>query len=92
MTLSQYEAWFRQKYHRTSSALTCIILALADMVSIMACIGGGFFLVKIIYLSNLIHQGIAFKTFVSYWPYMPAFTIVFAMNNLYPATSLAPAE
>jgi Undecaprenyl-phosphate galactose phosphotransferase WbaP len=62
------------------------------MISIMLCIGAGFFLQKILYLTNIIHHGINFKSFVTYWPYLPAFITVFAINNLYPAASLAPAE
>jgi Undecaprenyl-phosphate galactose phosphotransferase WbaP len=56
------------------------------MLSIMLCIGAGFFLIKITY------GRIAFKSFVTYWPYLPAFIVVFFLFNLYPGASLAPAE
>jgi len=86
MTIDQFEVWFKERYHNTSSALTSIFLIAADMITSMLCIGGGFFLVKIFY------GGISFKSFISYWPYLPAFIVVFAMYDLYPAASLAPAE
>jgi len=84
--LNEYEDWYRKRYHRTSSALTTCFLIFADMLSIMLCIGAGFFLVKITY------GRIAFKSFVTYWPYLPAFIVVFSLFNLYPGASLAPAE
>ena len=92
MTIDQYESWYRTRYRRTSSALTTFFIILADMFSIMLCIGSGFFLLKIFYLSKFINEGIPFKSFITHWPYLPAFIIVFAINNLYPAASLAPAE
>jgi len=84
--LNEYENWYRKRYHRTSSTLTTCFLILADMLSIMLCIGAGFFLIKITY------GIIAFKSFVTYWPYLPAFIVVFSLFNLYPGASLAPAE
>ena len=92
MNIDQYEEWYRKRYHGTSSALRSTFLVFSDMVSIMLCIGAGFFLMKILYLLRVLHGGIAFKSFISYWPFLPAFIGVFAMNNLYPAASLAPAE
>ena len=92
MLLDEYEDWYRKRYHRTSSSLTSTFLILADMVSIMLCIGGGFLLIKIVFWLNFINEGINFKSFITYWPYLPAFSIVFILYDLYPAASLAPAE
>jgi len=89
---NEYEEWYRKRYHRTSSALTSCTLALADMILIMLCIGAGFFIIKIVYLLNITDSGISFKSFVTYWPYLPAFIIIFILYELYPAASLAPAE
>ena len=89
MTLDELD---RKKFHRTSSALTSSFLVFSDMASVMLCIGSGFFLIKILYLQNIISTGIAFKSFITYWPYLPAFNIVFAIYSLYPGASLAPAE
>jgi Undecaprenyl-phosphate galactose phosphotransferase WbaP len=68
------------------------MLGLADMISLMCCIGGGFFIIKISYLLSIIHSDISFKSFITYWPYLPVFTVVFILYDLYPAASLAPAE
>jgi Undecaprenyl-phosphate galactose phosphotransferase WbaP len=62
------------------------------MIAIMICIGGGFFLIKIGYLLAIFDGGINFKSFITYWPYLPAFILIFALYNLYPGASLAPAE
>jgi Undecaprenyl-phosphate galactose phosphotransferase WbaP len=35
---------------------------------------------------------INFKSFVTYWPYLPIFIIIFQIFRLYPGISLAPAE
>jgi Undecaprenyl-phosphate galactose phosphotransferase WbaP len=49
--------------------------------------GAGFFWV------NLYDLGlINFKSFVTYWPYLPVFILIFQISNLYPGISLAPAE
>ncbi len=92
MQLNEYEDWYSKRYRRTSSALTTFFIILADMIAIMLCIGAGFFLVKIAYLSHIINSGIDFKSFVTYWPYLPAFIVIFSFNNLYPGASMAPAE
>jgi Undecaprenyl-phosphate galactose phosphotransferase WbaP len=38
------------------------------------------------------YGGINFKSFITYWPYVPVFVIIFQILNLYPGISLAPAE
>jgi len=86
MTIDQYEAWYRERYRRTSSTLTTTFLILGDMITVMLCIGAGFFLVRIF------HGNISFKSFITYWPYLPAFNVIFFFNALYPGASLAPAE
>jgi len=60
---------------------------LADAVSVMVCFGFGFFVVNTYDL--LI---IDFKSFVTYWPYVPAFILVFMAVRLYPGVGMAPAE
>ena len=92
MTIDEYEIWYRTRYHRTSSALTAFFIILSDMIMIMLCIGGGFFLVRVSILFNILNGVISFKSFINYWPYLPAFIVVFSIYNLYPAASLAPAE
>jgi Undecaprenyl-phosphate galactose phosphotransferase WbaP len=53
----------------------------------MLCFGAGFFFVNL-YDIHLIN----FRSFVTYWPYLPVFIFVFAIMKLYPGASLAPAE
>ena len=87
MSLDEYESWYRQRYRRTSSALTTTVLALGDIVTVMLCIGAGFFFVNL-YDKDLI----TFRSFIRYWPFLPVFTLGFCLYSLYPAASLAPAE
>jgi Undecaprenyl-phosphate galactose phosphotransferase WbaP len=49
--------------------------------------GTGFFLVN---LYNI--HAINFRSFVTYWPYLPVFILIFQIMHLYPGLSLAPAE
>jgi Undecaprenyl-phosphate galactose phosphotransferase WbaP len=35
---------------------------------------------------------ISFRSFITYWPYLPVFIIVFQLLSLYPGIALAPAE
>ena len=92
MTLSDFDFWYRSRYSRTSSALTTTAMIIADFIGIMLSFGLGFFIVKMYYIFNDNWGGIVFKSFVTYWPYIPAFIILFQFNNLYPGVSLAPAE
>jgi Undecaprenyl-phosphate galactose phosphotransferase WbaP len=53
----------------------------------MLSFGIGFFLVNLYDIS-----AINFRSFVTYWPYLPIFILFFQVTNLYPGVSLAPAE
>jgi len=90
MTLSEFDAWYRTRFRRTSSALTAVAFIFSDMLGVMLSVGLGFFLVKIFFFIFPGH--INFKSFVTYWPYMPVFVIIFQILNLYPGIALAPAE
>ncbi|MDR2397766.1 MAG: undecaprenyl-phosphate galactose phosphotransferase WbaP [Spirochaetaceae bacterium] len=87
MTLADFEHWYRLRYHRTSSAFIAGALILSDLVGVMLSFGAGFFWVNF-YDMGLIN----FKSFVTYWPYLPVFILIFQLSNLYPGISLAPAE
>ncbi|MDR2073425.1 MAG: undecaprenyl-phosphate galactose phosphotransferase WbaP [Spirochaetaceae bacterium] len=87
MPLNEYEKWYRVRYRRTSSALTSLAMIMADLVSVMLCFGAGFFLVNF-YDEHLIN----FRSFVTYWPYLPVFVVFFWALGLYPGASQAPAE
>jgi Undecaprenyl-phosphate galactose phosphotransferase WbaP len=63
------------------------IFLLGDLAAVMLSFGTGFF------IENLFNpDGIDFKSFVTYWPYLPAFIIVLSILSLYPGISLAHAE
>jgi Undecaprenyl-phosphate galactose phosphotransferase WbaP len=53
----------------------------------MLSFGSGFFLVNLYDLS-----AINFKSFVTYWPYLPVFILIFQIMGLYPGVSMAPSE
>jgi len=93
MTLSEFDIWYRTRFRRTSSALTTTAFVFSDILGVMLAIGWGFFWVKIFGWGILGEKGIInTKSFVTYWPYLPAFIIIFQILNLYPGVSLAPSE
>ena len=92
MTIAEFDLWFRTRYRRTSSALTAATMVIADFTGVMISFGVGFFLVKIYYIMNDNWGGINFKSFITYWPYLIVFVLIFQIMNLYPGVALAPAE
>jgi Undecaprenyl-phosphate galactose phosphotransferase WbaP len=93
MCISEFDVWYRTRYRRTSSALTTTAFVISDMLGIMLSIGWGFFWVKIIGWGILDDKGIInTKSFITYWPYLLAFLLIFQILKLYPGISLAPAE
>jgi Undecaprenyl-phosphate galactose phosphotransferase WbaP len=91
MTLSEYDVWYRDRYRRTSSALTATAFVFSDLIAILLSFAWGFFWVRIY---GFIHdyQSINAKAFITYWPYLPVFILIFFALKLYPGISLAPAE
>ncbi|MDR0601332.1 MAG: undecaprenyl-phosphate galactose phosphotransferase WbaP [Treponema sp.] len=87
MTFSDFDIWYRTRYNRTSSALTSTAFIISDLFGAMLSFGSGFFFVNLYDIT-----AINFKSFVTYWPYLPAFVIIFQIFNLYPGVSLAPSE
>jgi Undecaprenyl-phosphate galactose phosphotransferase WbaP len=87
MDILKFENWYRIRYNRTSSALTSTTFIISDLLGIMLSFGTGFFFVN---LYNI--AAINFKSFVTYWPYLPVFILFFQINGLYPGISLAPSE
>jgi Undecaprenyl-phosphate galactose phosphotransferase WbaP len=87
MTLSDFSIWYRSRYHRTTSALTAAAFMIADLFGAMLSFGSGFFFVNLYDIS-----AINFKSFVTYWPYVPIFILIFQFMSLYPGISLAPSE
>ncbi|MDR1229816.1 MAG: undecaprenyl-phosphate galactose phosphotransferase WbaP [Spirochaetaceae bacterium] len=87
MTHDEFEYWYKKRFRRTTSAYNIAAMIIADLIGVMLSFGAGFFIV------NLYDTGaIIFRSFVTYWPYVPIFIIVFQMLLLYPGIALAPAE
>jgi Undecaprenyl-phosphate galactose phosphotransferase WbaP len=87
MTLSEFDIWYRARYRRTSSALTSTAFIISDLFAVMLSFGTGFFLVNLYDI-----HAINFKSFITYWPYLPVFILIFQVSRLYPGIALAPAE
>jgi len=92
MTLEEFDPWFKSRYKRTSSALTATTMIFADFIGVMISFGLGFFVVKVYYILNNNWGGINSKSFVTYWPYLPIFVVIFWIMKLYPGVALAPSE
>ena len=92
MTLNEFDIWFRARYRRTSSALTVTAMMVADFVGVMISFGIGFFILKLYFIAFYDWRGINFKSFVTYWPYLPIFFLLFIIMKMYPGVSQAPAE
>jgi Undecaprenyl-phosphate galactose phosphotransferase WbaP len=92
MTLPEFDAWYRARFRRTSSALTTTAFVFSDMLAVMLSFGWGFFWVRIYYMLFFDYGGINAKSFITYWPYVPVFLIIFQILSLYPGIALAPAE
>ncbi|MDR1786653.1 MAG: undecaprenyl-phosphate galactose phosphotransferase WbaP [Spirochaetaceae bacterium] len=87
MVPNEYSRWFKERYKHTSSFLEGLTLMVVDALGIMLCFGASFFII------NLIDRSfINFRSFVSYWVYLPAFLAVFFASKLYPGIMPAPAD
>lgn len=87
MTIKDFDIWYLSRYKHTTSAYAAIAFIISDFIAIMISFGTGFFIVNAYDLSL-----INFKSFITYWPFVPAFILLFYATNLYPGVSLAPAE
>ena len=92
MTLEEFDVWYRARYRRTSSALTAATMIFTDFIGIMISFCVGFLIVKMYFILFTESGGINFKSFITYWPYLPVFVLLFWIMKLYPGISLAPAE
>jgi Undecaprenyl-phosphate galactose phosphotransferase WbaP len=91
MTLSEFDSWYRKRYRRTTSSLTTTAFIFSDLFAIMLSFAWGFFWVRIY---GFIHDygSINAKSFITYWPYLPVFILIFNIFHMYPGISLAPSE
>ena len=93
MTLSEFDVWFRTRFGKTSSAHLVVIFMFADLLAIMVSFGWGFIWVEAYGWTVVGYSGfINLRSFVTYWPYLPVFVIIFQVLGLYPGISLAPSE
>ena len=93
MTLSDFDNWFRMRHRRTSSALTSSAFILSDIIGVLLSFGWGFLLIDLYGWIVLNYSGlINLRSFVTYWPYLPIFIVVFQVARLYPGIHMAPAE
>ena len=92
MTIAEFDTWFRKRYTRTSSARTATAMVVADFIGVMLSIGAGFFVMKIHYIMIGRWADFSFWSFITYWPYLPIFVLIFWILRLYPGIALAPAE
>jgi len=91
MTLNEFDNWYRTRYRRTSSALTTSAFIFSDLIAIMLSFAWGFFCVRI-YGFIQDYGSINAKSFITYWPYLPVFFLIFQIHRLYPGVSLPPSE
>jgi Undecaprenyl-phosphate galactose phosphotransferase WbaP len=91
MTLSEFDVWYRKRYRRTTSSITSTAFIFSDLFAIMLSFAWGFFWVRIY---GFIHDygSINAKSFITYWPYLPVFILIFNIFHMYPGISLAPSE
>jgi Undecaprenyl-phosphate galactose phosphotransferase WbaP len=91
MSLDEFDIWYQKKRRRTSSAFTSTVFVISDLLAVMLSFAWGFFWVRIYCYINPFYS-INAKSFITYWPYLPVFLIIFKFFQLYPGISLAPSE
>ena len=85
--MQEFEKYFRNNYHRTSSFLSGFVLMIVDFIGLFCCIGLAFLIV------NFINPSIInFKSFVYYGAYFPLVLAVFYAAGLYPGIMISPSD
>ena len=87
MTNEEYKKFFKKNFWRTSSFTSGAALMLVDALVVMLCIGISFFIINFIN-----HSWINFRSFVTYWVYLPPMMAVFYAAGLYPGLVYPPAD
>lgn len=87
MTSEEYKKYFKKNFWRTSSFTSGFALMLVDCIGVMLCIGISFFIINFIN-----HSWINFRSFVTYWVYLPPMMAVFYAAGLYPGLVYPPAD
>lgn len=87
MTNEEYRKYFKKNFWRTSSFTSGAALMAVDCVMVMLSIGISFFIINLIN-----HHWINFRSFVTYWVYLPPMMVVFYAAGLYPGLVYPPAD
>ncbi len=87
MSFDEFVAYYRKRFKYSGSLPTAILFVLTDALALLCSFGIGFFIVN-----AYNPDSINFRSFVTYWPYLPAFVFGFYLAHLYPGLNLAPAE
>ncbi len=85
--IKEFEKYYSSHFRRTSSFLSGLIIMFFDALTLLFCIGIGFFLVNLID-----HTFINFRSFTGYYVYIPVILVVFYAADLYPGIMTSPAE
>ena len=93
MTVSEFDSWFRARFRGTSSMPATVAFVVSDLFGVMFAFGTAFLLLES-YGWIVLHDRsfIDLKSFVTYWPYLPIFILVFWIFGMYPGIWLAPSE
>lgn len=87
MTNDEYKVFFKKNFWRTSSFTSGAVLMLIDCIGVMLSIGISFFIINF-----LNHSWINFRSFITYWVYLPPMMAVFYAAGLYPGLVYPPAD
>ena len=87
MTKDEYKKFFKKNFWRTSSFTSGVSFMVVDAIGVMLCIGISFFIINLIN-----HSWINFRSFVTYWIYLPPMMAVFYAAGLYPGLVHPPAD
>jgi Undecaprenyl-phosphate galactose phosphotransferase WbaP len=87
MNLSDFKAYIKKEFPRTSTFVTGFSAFLIDIFTIMFCIILGFFFVNLIATHD-----IEFRSFINYTVFLPIILLFFAILGLYPGIMISPAE
>ena len=87
LRVEEFVHTYPQRLSQRTSFTTSLSLILSDVIALMFCYAVGFFIVNL-----FAPLAINAKSFVLYWPYIPAFIVVLGFLNLYPGILLPPVE
>ena len=87
MTKTEFEAYLKKNFPRTSSFFSGFSLFIIDILVLILCIGLGFFIVNLF----AIHD-INFRSFINYTIFIPFILLLFGCMGLYPGIMIPAAE